>query len=274
MLSFLFWNLGKKDLTARVARLARKVQADVVMLAEHVGDPAVLLAALNRESTAPYSYPASTSSTIRLFTRLPRSRVVEKYNDDFVGLNIRQLKVRPATWPSGILLAGVHYKSRLEWSEEEQREGAIKLLAPAIADEEDRFGHQRTVLVGDLNMNPFEPGVVSAFGLHAVMTQDLARREERTVAGQPYRFFYNPMWGYFGDRSPGPPGTYYLRSSRPGQYFWNIYDQVLLRPALMDRLVGEAILDHDGTESLLTRKGLPSEANASDHLPLSFQLDV
>ena len=147
-------------------------------------------------------------------------------------------------------------------------------LSKEIVRVEDAVGHQRTVVVGDLNMNPFEDGMIGAPALHAVMTRQLARRVQRTVQGKAYRFFYNPMWGYFGDRSPGPPGTYYLRSSKPGNYFWNIYDQVLLRPALMDRLARLEVLQHDGSASLLTRRGLPAETNGSDHLPVFFQLDV
>jgi hypothetical protein len=55
-------------------------------------------------------------------------------------------------------------------------------------------------------------------------------------------------------------------------YFWAIYDQVLLRPSLAPALTEVSILDHDGQESLLTANGLPDIANASDHLPLLVRL--
>lgn len=137
---------------------------------------------------------------------------------------------------------------------------------------EDVVGHQRTVLIGDLNMNPFDKGLVGAQALNAVMTRDLARREERIVANRAYRLFYNPMWGCFGDQTPGPPGTYFYSAS--GGYFWNIFDQVLLRPALMDCLVELRIVDEDGQDSLLTERGRPRAAELSDHLPLLVRLDI
>ena len=48
-------------------------------------------------------------------------------------------------------------------------------------------------------MNPFEHGVVAANGLNAVMARKVAARDTRTVLAHEYPFFYNPMWGHFGD---------------------------------------------------------------------------
>ena len=80
------------------------------------------------------------------------------------------------------------------------------------------------------------------------------------------------MWGYFGDKSPGPPGTYYYSATNPINYFWNIYDQVLVRPGVLDWFHDLSILDHDGKESLLSGNGLPNKSQASDHLPLIFRI--
>jgi hypothetical protein len=106
------------------------------------------------------------------------------------------------------------------------------------------------------------------------MVQDVARASERIVAGRPFRFFYNPMWGHFGDRTPGPPGTYYHGPASPEAYYWNLFDQVLLRPDLMTTLTELRILDHDGTEPLVTGKGRPRSAELSDHLPVLFRLNL
>jgi hypothetical protein len=63
------------------------------------------------------------------------------------------------------------------------------------------------------------------------------------------------MWGYFGDALDGPPGTYYDSRSEPVTYFWNIFEQVLIRPTLLDAFVPASlkILDSDGDETLLTK---------------------
>lgn len=62
-------------------------------------------------------------------------------------------------------------------------------------------------------MNPFDEGVVKAAGLHAMMTKATANERFRTVQGREYPFFYNPMWGFFGDRTDGPAGTFHYRRS-------------------------------------------------------------
>ncbi len=120
-------------------------------------------------------------------------------------------------------------------------------------------------------MNPFEPGVCGAQGLHAVMTKHQARKGSRTISGREYRYFYNPMWGLFGDRTSGPAGTYYLSSAKPVNYFWNIYDQVLVRPELMDGIVDIRLLEYDGKVSLRTPDGVP---RVSDHLPIYLELEL
>ena len=128
-------------------------------------------------------------------------------------------------------------------------------------------------MVGDLNLNPFDRGVVQTTGFHAMMSKRQAVEMSRTVQGRSYPFFYNPMWGHLGDRTPGPPGTFYYRDSVPLSYDWNTFDQVLLRPAvleLMDEVV--AVLDRCGEQSLLDDKGRPDRQVGSDHLPLLVTL--
>jgi hypothetical protein len=149
-------------------------------------------------------------------------------------------------------------------------------ISRRISEEERAVGHRRTVIVGDLNMNPFEKGVAGANGLHAVMTRTVALAGERTVQERSYPFFYNPMWGHFGDRLPGPPGSYYYQGSELVTYFWNIFDQVLVRPELLDRFRDEdvRILESAGAVPLISTRGRPDEKAASDHLPILFKLEL
>lgn len=136
----------------------------------------------------------------------------------------------------------------------------------------------RTILVGDLNMNPFEDGITGADGIHGVMSHSIVtaenKRTKRTVQQREYEYFYNPMWGLFGDRTPGPSGTYFARSTGAISYFWYMLDQVLVRPSLMGKLKDVRILDSDGSQSLVTKSGRPDTKNGSDHLPLLFRIGL
>jgi hypothetical protein len=202
--------------------------------------------------------------------RLPGCFLKDVENDPNNHLTIRRLIVPHA--PS-ILLAVVHSQSKRNWSDDDQVQGILR-TSQTIREREKEYG-DRTILVGDLNMNPFEKGVVGAEGLHGVMTKRIAERQTRTVDGRERPFFYNPMWQFFGDASERPPGTYYFPpGGRPIAFFWNLFDQVLIRPQLMHGLKSVRIIDSIGGISLLDSEQKPDSANYSDHLPLLFQVEL
>jgi hypothetical protein len=269
MITVLFWNVGAKSRPTQIANLAVRHDVDLVLLAEMVDEPVDLLLALNESSVA-YSFaPGIGNRKIHLFTRFSESFASPVFETD-------RLTVRRLTPPGTdeFLLAVVHFPSKHSWSDESQTLECT-MLASDIRRVEQEVGHQKTILVGDFNMNPFETGVVSAAGLHAVMDRRIAMRGSRIVQGRDYSFFYNPMWKLFGDGTPGPAGTFYHPRSEHKAYFWNIFDQVLVRPTLLNRFRLEelAIIDHTGAQSLLTEKGLPNLDSGSDHLPIVFRLD-
>lgn len=273
MAVFLFWNLNNKPLQETIARLATQHEVDVLMFAECAIEPGILLETLNQnlESTSRYYYsPSVGCKKIKVFTRCNHESIRPMYEE--AGLTIRHLKLPKMP---DILIAVSHFPSKLRWHDDSQALECVN-LARAIRDTENRVGHSRTVLVGDFNMNPFESGVVSANGLHAVMSRCIAKERTRVVNGREYSFFYNPMWSFFGDTSPGPSGTYYYRSSELKVFFWNIFDQVLIRPDLLDLFSNEdlKILNTDGDISLLSPRGMPNIKSGSDHLPILFKLTL
>jgi hypothetical protein len=125
-----------------------------------------------------------------------------------------------------------------------------------------------------MNMNPFEIGVVGAGGLHGVMDRRIASAGSRKVRGKSHMFFYNPMWSKFGDAGPAPPGTYFRNKGEDVNYFWHMFDQVLVRPALLDSLPndGVSIVSRVGDMDLLKKSGRPNSEVASDHLPIVCKL--
>lgn len=117
---------------------------------------------------------------------------------------------------------------------------------------------------------------MNARGLHAVMSRKVAEKKTRVIQNKQYPFFYNPMWNLLGDTTPGPPGTHYYRGARFKEFFWHMFDQVLIRPELLSTFDNNnlRILTSDGHASFLSRGELPDKKVVSDHLPLYFQLSL
>jgi len=267
--TFLFWNVNRKPLSPVVAELADEHRADIVVLAEAGDDPATLLQDLNAKETGGFHFPIGLSSYVTIYTRFSRDFLRPVFESDRVSIRRLTLPAR-----SELLIAAVHLPSKLRWSSASQSFECGE-LARQISLEEDRAGHRRTVVLGDFNMNPFEFGLIAAGGLNAVMSRKIAARSSRKIQGREYRFLYNPMWSHLGDARSDTAGSYFYDSSEHVNYFWNVFDQVLMRPELAERfdMARLKIVKSVGTRSLVRHDGRPDRRDSSDHLPLVFDLD-
>ena len=265
-INFLFWNTYRSPLEARIARLVQKHDVDVVMLVEPGTEAEATLEALAPHGE--FKLVSDELSPIPVYSRLSSTRFITRLND--ARWQILSVEVRDRL---PLLLSVAHLPSKVNGNDIDQLNASIELSADLKASEL-ALSHDRTILVGDLNMNPFELGVAMNQGLNATSTQAVASWESRIVLRREYPLFYNPMWGAFGDRTPGPPGSYYRAAGQAVNYAWNVYDQVLLRPSVMAALEDVRLLDSDGEQTLLTENGLPDKTSGSDHLPLYFRLDL
>jgi hypothetical protein len=266
---FLFWNINRKPIAGVVAELAVIPKADVVILVECATARSSLLAALNAGPGQGFRLSTGISRGVTILTRFSREFLRPVFESDHVSIGRLALPAR-----SEVLVAAVHLPSKLYWSGDSQAFECVE-LARRITEAEDRAGHQRTALVGDMNMNPFEPGLVSTVGLNAVMSRRIAERATRTVQGRAYRLFYNPMWGHLGDTESDTAGSYFYDTAEHLNYFWNVFDQVLLRPELAKRFDSDqlSIVKSVGARSLVRPDGRPDATLYSDHLPIVFGLD-
>ena len=71
-------------------------------------------------------------------------------------------------------------------------------------------------------------------------------------------------------------GEYHYVKSVHKNFFWNMFDQVLIRPELLSSFSHDSlqILTAIGNTSLLSKNGRPNLKVASDHLPLLFTLQL
>jgi hypothetical protein len=263
----MFWNVNRNNCDAYIASLVQEYDVSVVVLAENSSREEETLVHLKSHADSHFHAPPATTKRIQFFIRHGTLDLSEKYGEEGGRLTIRKLH-----WEGQyFLLAAVHLRSKLHFSNESQSFETIEFHRK-IREYEDSEGHQRSIVVGDFNMNPFEPGMIAAAGLNSAMTIQTAQSGQRIVQGKAYNYFYNPMWSLFGDRNHGPSGTYYYRSSDHISYDWNMFDQVLLRPEVAGYLQHLEIVTKTDLISLADANGIPSSGVASDHFPIIFSL--
>jgi exonuclease III len=266
-MTFLFWNINKREIYAKVAAASSEHGADVVVLTELPDDPFEVLFALNEHTDRPFEWVPSIDETLpHLFVRFPAEWVTMLRDSS------RQ-RIAAISLPGvdEFILSIVHLPSKLHAHEDDQSYNG-RILAELICEVENERGHARTIACGDFNMAPFEGGIMHVDAMNAVMTKQLAKKETRNHREKEYPYFYNPMWNLLGDER-GVPGSYFYSPKHLRSEFWYLFDQVLPRPAMLTFFSGEvAIIDTIAGTSLL-KNGVPDSRNVSDHLPLVFTLN-
>jgi hypothetical protein len=267
-----FWNTARRADPDLVTTLCDDQDIDVLVLAECGVPVTTLLRRINTGRASLY-YPDPSPGVTRKLTILTRflpSQVTALR--DTGDLAIRQLSP-----PLGgdFLLVALHLPSKMHYSDDDQML-LTPNLARAIRDAERQVGHERTVVIGDFNMNPFEPGMVGAFGFQAVMDRRVASRAVRTVRGDEAHYFYNPMWAKLGDFSSEPPGTYFYDAGKPITMYWHAFDQILLRPSLASffQPTDLSIVTSIGSRELRSGTYLRPDRDISDHLPIVATLSA
>lgn len=271
-MNVLFWNVGGRDIASLVAEVSSDRSVDLLVLAEAGKiSPAALLTTLKAVSGMTYLYQSSPAqSRIHVYTKSSHRSV--RSIGDFGAVTVRSIAA-PGCMP--VTMVAVHSPSRMYWSHPADRVALARDIREILEEAEQSEGHVRSFVVGDFNSDPFEEALTAADGLHAVMCRKVAAGGSREVNKRDRKYLYNPMWSLLGDRD-GVPGTYFYRSSVNTCRFWHSFDQVLLRPCMIDVLVHRSIevVTHTGANALADKNGRPARHTASDHFPLFFSLDV
>jgi hypothetical protein len=257
MISFLFWNIKNNPIQSIIARLALRHEVDVIMLAECDDiPPCILLSKLMQHTgnMCMYNYIQSIGcDKIEIYTRFSSDSILAISESD--RYTIRHLKLPESI---DILLSVAHLQSKTGNIEKTDQDSISKDFSESIKQAEKDIGHSRTVVFGDLNMSPFDSGIIMASGLNATMSRFIAQGKPREVRNEYY-----------------PPGTYYYVKSTEEDLRWYILDQVLIRPDLLDYfdIKDLKILTSDGSTDFLSRNGIPLK-KISDHLPIFFRLNI
>lgn len=263
-MKFLFWNTGRRVDNEIICDIITENNCEVAAFAEYNNNQLELLKQLNDKGLDYYHLPIIGCERINIFTKFDPASTVTLSESNYY--TIRRI---PHDKVGFLILVFVHFPSKLHTDEFDLLEES-SYLKELIEKTEEIYECQNTLIIGDFNMNPFEPGMITANAFHAIPTKFEASRLERVVRGRTFTMFYNPMWNLFGDEV-GPAGTYFYNSTTQYMINWNMFDQVIFRPGLIPHFDFNElrILTKSNETSLTKPNGRPS---VSDHLPICFAL--
>ena len=153
----MFWNVGGKEIPESIATLCREQEVDVLLLAECKTQQSDMSMSLNTPKRAPGTYRElpHLDSRIRVFTRFSSNRFDPVFDDGHVRILHLRLPIgRP------LLIVAAHLPSKL-WSNAGDQSYRIRQLRQDIEAAEAKTGHKNTVVIGDLNANPFEDSLMA-----------------------------------------------------------------------------------------------------------------
>lgn len=181
-------------------------------------------------------------------------------------------------------LFAVHLYSKVGRSDRAQMWKNLPLVKAITKYEKLSSAAQRSILIGDLNNNPFDLNLLDPNLLNTRESRELIPLHQNIIEKQMKDdFWYNPMWNFLGDYDyinddVRLTGTYYL-SKFNDQPNWHLFDGVLLRPTLMNNInfseskIITKTKTNNFIKSILVRMNETLiHEDFSDHLPFLFTL--
>lgn len=256
-----FWNTKKNmAINEYIADIICENNIDILVLAEYSAEYGELQSELKKRKI---EIEECMTNGCKRITVLKRKYNVESgFQGRYCSMQIIDKKY---------ILTCLHLPSKL-YMERKKQDIAIYRIVEEIQRYEKSLGIEKTIIVGDINENPYETGCLGAGRFHGIPVYQDAMREYRLVMDEQFKMFYNPMWNLLGDFS-FPPGTHYYMGNEVDNPFWNIYDQVMIRPCLREFFIDSElkILWKTKNRKLIDENGHPSRT-ISDHLPIIFEI--
>ncbi|MBX4259755.1 hypothetical protein KTC96_24835 (plasmid) [Clostridium estertheticum] len=173
------------------------------------------------------------------------------------------------------LLFVVHLISPISRGEEARNERAKSTSKLFEKMEQDIFKDDKykSIIVGDFNLHPFSSGIIGAHGFNATLSPFKAKKNWRKIDDDKKFFYYNPMWKLMGNDEIAQ-GTYYNNSDENDKsFYWYTFDQILLRPLLIEQFVMKELkIVTNVNGDPLIKNYIIDKVKYSDHLPIKFEI--
>ena len=267
-INFLYWNANNNNISSYIVDACVENSINILILTEHQNiDTNYLIRKLKENNLFFKVEKIDPHSRILLLHNTKGQLNIIRESKYYSTFNIRDKEEQ-------YLIFALHLPSKYAQERSDLNMYTSQILREFEQIEEERKT-EKSLVVGDFNMNPFDDGMVSALGFNAVMCPTIAKKRSRKVLYEDRRFYYNPMWHLMGNYSNACKGTFYY-STATKSYYWYTYDQVLIRPDLIDKfnIKHLKILDSINENSLVNKNNLPDKKMISDHFPIKFKIEL
>ncbi|HDX9535324.1 TPA: hypothetical protein ROX87_004794 [Bacillus thuringiensis] len=268
-----FWNLKGKDLSPAVLDIIKNINTpDLLIFSETTKETReALQATLSSLKYVSRTQVGSGGVRVAVFDKLEKATVQDKREEQLFTSLVYQLGGEK------FLVVGVHLYSPVSYPAMYDRWMSAHNQAGKIKRIEEEFDIDKTIVMGDFNFNPFEMPMVSSESFQATHCKRTSLRGGEGAK----RYFFNPSWRALGNDSMDgtPPGTHYYVPVNKESFvlYWNMYDQVLIRPNLFSDCTDsfEIITKGQMIESLLHEVDfIPDKDKFSDHLPIAYSIKI
>jgi len=271
-MNILFWNTNiSKGGNVKAAginncllSLATENEVDLLILAEYGENIRQLCRYLSNLSGTQYIPIPNNGGCTKI-----KGIINGKYNIQTLRERDRYQMVKISTVFYDLIVAMIHSDSK-RYSRNNRQEEILRQFHTAIIEEQEAHNCENVIAIGDYNTNPFEEACLSAGNLFAVpFVDEVTGNPTRCIGDRIYQKFYNPTWKFFGNRNIPYTTYHYYNTGDMANCYWNVIDQVMIRPKLIEAFDDEKLKIISNTKKhQLLHNGKPDKNNFSDHLPL------